>query len=290
MLSRPCTGTDSSSCNFSHVCLPLPTLCRYGHFVVTKLVSLAPKEQLPGQWQACWPHLAVLSVPRANALCLGTSMYCTAYRCRCVHTACAAQRMASLHWRVSVSVGMTMHARQGCETWVWASTVPPRVMALPTATRPAACISLQASRLHGGVGQPLCRWGRPEVAVLHTNKTRLKHRPLLTCCLLLGRQAPLSSRVASLWSAHATIAAAYPAAPQACPSRLTATWAGCSCHHLNALAYLASNFYNCSCPRVLSATGLLKAFRGHLGELLRHPAGNHVVDDLYAGGECGCCL
>ncbi|KAI3432645.1 hypothetical protein D9Q98_004191 [Chlorella vulgaris] len=28
--------------------------------------------------------------------------------------------------------------------------------------------------------------------------------------------------------------------------------------------------------------GLLKAFRGHLGALLRHPAGCHVVDDLYA--------
>lgn len=42
-----------------------------------------------------------------------------------------------------------------------------------------------------------------------------------------------------------------------------------------------------SFPTVLPATGLLKAFRGHLGELLRHPAGNHVVDDLYAGEECG---
>lgn len=29
--------------------------------------------------------------------------------------------------------------------------------------------------------------------------------------------------------------------------------------------------------------GLLKAFRGKLGELLRHPAGNQVVDDLWAG-------
>jgi hypothetical protein len=34
--------------------------------------------------------------------------------------------------------------------------------------------------------------------------------------------------------------------------------------------------------------GLLKAFRGHLGELLRHPAGCQVVDDLYAGEAlCG---
>ncbi|PSC67267.1 pumilio-like protein 24, partial [Micractinium conductrix] len=33
--------------------------------------------------------------------------------------------------------------------------------------------------------------------------------------------------------------------------------------------------------------GLLKAFRGHLGELLRHPAGSHVVDDLYAGRLAG---
>ena len=37
-----------------------------------------------------------------------------------------------------------------------------------------------------------------------------------------------------------------------------------------------------ACP---AAPGLLKAFRGHLGELLRHPAGNHVVDDLWAGGR-----
>ncbi len=40
-------------------------------------------------------------------------------------------------------------------------------------------------------------------------------------------------------------------------------------------------------PSVLPATGLLKAFRGHLGELLRHPAGNHVVDELYAGEAAG---
>lgn len=73
----------------------------------------------------------------------------------------------SMHVRRLLCVLFT---RQGCETWVWASTVPPQVMALPTATRPAACISLQVSRLHGGVGQPLCRWWRPEVAVLHTKK------------------------------------------------------------------------------------------------------------------------
>ena len=40
---------------------------------------------------------------------------------------------------------------------------------------------------------------------------------------------------------------------------------------------------HCSPPHT-TPTALLKLFRGHLGELLRHPAGNHVVDDLYAGG------
>lgn len=41
-----------------------------------------------------------------------------------------------------------------------------------------------------------------------------------------------------------------------------------------------------ACPAfVLLPPGLLKAFRGHLGELLRHPAGTHVVDDLWAGGS-----
>ena len=36
-------------------------------------------------------------------------------------------------------------------------------------------------------------------------------------------------------------------------------------------------------PLLRATTGLLRAFRGHLGELLRHPAGNHVVDELWAG-------
>lgn len=40
-------------------------------------------------------------------------------------------------------------------------------------------------------------------------------------------------------------------------------------------------------PLASSAAGLLKAFRGHLGELLRHPAGTHVVDDLWAGESGG---
>jgi len=38
-----------------------------------------------------------------------------------------------------------------------------------------------------------------------------------------------------------------------------------------------------ACIRPECCAALLKAFRGHLGELLRHPAGCHVVDDLYAG-------
>ena len=32
----------------------------------------------------------------------------------------------------------------------------------------------------------------------------------------------------------------------------------------------------------LPYTGLAKHFRGHISELLRHPAGTHAVDDLWA--------